>query len=196
MSSGWKRSQKYQIYLLLSPAARGALGDVQGQAGAQRVGLCLGQRGDSCPPGKEEIIAAGLCLAVTLTGSDGVGPSEGWSLRTQNAGQGMEAGPSSPDCTGPAPMLEPSRGGPQVLPSPPRLGHWFSWALPTPWEPSLLSRVTGVRGEGKTQGLRRLHPQRNYCFLSGKWLAQGQRVEAKGGRFRLDINSCSSHPQT
>ena len=49
------------------------------------MGLCLGQRGDSRPPGREEIIAAGICLAVTLTGSDGVGPSEGWSLRTQNA---------------------------------------------------------------------------------------------------------------
>ena len=64
--------------------------------------------------------------------SDSVGPSEGWSLRTQNAGQGMEAGPSSTHCAGPAPMLEPSRGGPQVLPSPPRLGHWFLWALPMP----------------------------------------------------------------
>lgn len=99
--------------------------------------------------GREAVIAAGLCLAVTLTGSDGMGPLEGWSLRTQNAGQGMEVGPSSTHCAGPAPMLEPSRGGPQVLPSPPRLGHWFLWALPMPREPSFLSRVIGVLGEGK-----------------------------------------------
>lgn len=47
-------------------------------------------------PGREEIIAAGLCLAVTLTGSDCVGLLGGRSLREQKAGQGTEFGPSRP----------------------------------------------------------------------------------------------------
>lgn len=64
--------------------------------GQEGLGLYLGQRGDRRPPGREEITAAGLRLAVTLTGSDCVGPLQGWTLREENAGRGMETGPSKP----------------------------------------------------------------------------------------------------
>lgn len=49
----------------------------------QEAGVCLGQRGVRHPLGREEVIAAGLCLAMTLTGSDCVGPLEGLSLKEQ-----------------------------------------------------------------------------------------------------------------
>lgn len=38
------------------------------------------------PLGREEVIAAGLCLAMTLTGSDCVGPLGGQTLKEQKAG--------------------------------------------------------------------------------------------------------------
>ena len=45
-------------------------------------------------------------------------------------------------------------------------------------------RLLGSSGKVKLR-LRRLRQQRNCCFLSGKCLALFQRVEARGGRFRL-----------
>lgn len=39
-----------------------------------------------CLLGREEVIAAGLCLAMTLIGSDCVGPLGGQTLKEQKAG--------------------------------------------------------------------------------------------------------------
>lgn len=50
-----------------------------------RRGVCLDQRGVRIR-GREEVIAAGLCLAMTLTGSDGVGRLGGHSLKEQKTG--------------------------------------------------------------------------------------------------------------
>lgn len=47
-----------------------------------------GRTGDRRLLGPEEVIVVGLCLAVTLTGSDYVGPLGGWSLGEQKAGRG------------------------------------------------------------------------------------------------------------
>lgn len=38
------------------------------------------------PLGREEVIGAGLCLAMTLTGSNCVGPLGGQTLKEQKAG--------------------------------------------------------------------------------------------------------------
>lgn len=51
----------------------------------------------------------------------------------------------------------PSRGGPQVC-HPLRLGHWFVGHCPHPGSLHSFLEIPRVQG-GKTQGLRRLHPQ-------------------------------------
>lgn len=107
----------------------------------------------------------------------------------------MEVGPSSPYCTGPAPMLEPSRGGPQVLPSS-TAGSLPRRALPTLLGAfTLFSRVTGVRGEGKTQGLRRLHPQRNYCFLSASGWPRAREWKPKEADLGLISTAAQAIPK-
>ena len=42
--------------------------------------------------GHEEVVAAGLCLALTLTGSNCVGPSGGQSLKEWKVDQGWRLG--------------------------------------------------------------------------------------------------------
>lgn len=71
------------------------MGDVQ-RVGWGQGSVLVREEAGRCLAGREEIIAAGLCLAVTLTGSDCADPWEGWSLREQKAGRGMETGPSRP----------------------------------------------------------------------------------------------------
>lgn len=68
--------------------------------------------------------------------------------------------------------------------------HWFLGALAMPESlPSSLA-IFGSRAKGNLM-LSRLRQQRN---CSGKWLAQGQWVEARGGRFRLDQPLPKSSP--
>lgn len=153
-----------------------------GRAGGGWVSAWLGEKAGLCCAGRKSLLLSSACRDPHQ------GAMHGPCGRLESEGEGRtrgKAGPSRPHhphppcwpCAHAGAFQRQAVHSTSVAGTPGFWGHWpCSKGLP------FLLRIFGSWAKENLK-LSRLCQQRN---CSGKWLAQGQGLEARGGRFRPD----------